>query len=180
MKKLFAPLLALFLIISLGSCEKIKELADVDFDANLETPNMTITPPSGKTIDSPGYEFIVSNKINPLANTDIKQYLNKIKEWEIHSIEVEIVSVSENNTYLKAGTKLEMKSSKHTATTTFEEDTPIQEGYTYVVPSSIHSQVEKILNDKEEFDVTFTGGLNNNATVIMKVKIDVTITANPL
>ena len=102
MKKLFAPLLALFLIISLGSCEKIKELADVDFDANLETPNMTITPPSGKTIDSPGYEFIVSNKINPLANTDIKQYLNKIKEWEIHSIEVETVSVSENRIVIGA------------------------------------------------------------------------------
>ena len=180
MRKLFTPLLALFILVSLGSCDKIKELADVDFDANLETPNMTISPPLGKNIRTSGYEFLVSNKINPLGNSDIEKYLNKIKKWDINSIEVEVISVSESNTYLKAGTKLEMKSSKHSAMSTFEEDTPIFAGYKYKVPSSVHSQVEAILNDKEEFDVDFMGGLNNDATVIMKVKIDVTITANPL
>lgn len=179
MKKLITPLLSLLLIITLGSCDKVKELADVDFDANLETPNMTITPTMGKTLGS-GYEFIVSNKINPLGNSDINKYLDKIKEWDINAIEVMVVSVSETDTYLKSGTKLEMKSSNHTATTTFDTDTPIFAGYVYKVPTSVHSKVEQILNDKEEFDVSFMGGLNNNATVIMKVKIDVTITANPL
>ncbi len=180
MKKLFTPLLALFLIVSLGSCDKIEDLTNIDFDANLETPNMTISPPLGKNIRTSGYEFLVSNKINPLGNSDIKKYLDKIKKWDINAIEVEVMSVSERNTYLKNGTKLEMKSSKHSAISTFTEDTPIFTGYKYQVPSSVHSQVEKILNDKEEFDVNFMGGLNNNATVIMKVKIDVTITANPL
>ena len=180
MKKLFTPLVALLLVFSLGSCDKAKELFDVDFDATLETENMTISPPLGKDLRTSGYEFLVSNKINPLGNTDIKKYLDKIKNWDINAIEVEVVSISESGTYLKAGTKLEMKSSKHSAMSIFTEDTPIHAGYKYKVPSSEHSKVEAILNDKEEFDVTFTGGLNNNATVIMKVMIDVTITANPL
>ena len=172
--------MTLFLVVSLGSCDKINELADVDFDANLETPNMTITPPLTKTLGDPGYEFMVSNKIIPLSDPDIEKYLDKIKNWDIKSIEVIVVSVSENNTFLKAGTKLGMKSSKHSALIPFDEDTPIQQGFKYTVPASEHSEVEIILNDKEEFEVTFTGGLNNKATVVMKVKIDVTITANPL
>jgi len=179
MKKLFIPFVALFLTISLGSCDKVKELADVDFDANLSTPNMTITPPLGK-VETSGYPFLVTNKINPLSNSDIKKYLNKIKKWDIKMIEVEIIKVSDENTFLKAGTKLEMKGTKNTASMTLTKDTKIYEGYTFKVPENVYNSVEKILNEKEEFEVNFEGGLNNNATVVMKVNIDVTITANPL
>lgn len=180
MKKLTAPLVAFLILFSFSSCDKIKELADIDFDANLETPNMTIASPIRKSVEVNGYEFLVSNKINPLENSDINEYLNKIKKWDINAVEIEIVSVSETNTYLKSGTKLEMKSSMHSAISTFEIDTPIYNGYKYNVPSSEYSKIEQILNDKEEFDVVFTGGLNNNSTVIIKVMIDVTVTANPL
>jgi len=178
MKKLLTSLVSLFLIVSLGSCDKVKELADIDFDANFSTPSMTINPSMAKT--DGGYEFLVTNKINPLGNVDVKKYLSKIKKWKVNSIEIEIIRVSESGTYLTEGTTLEMQGTKHKASVSIDKDTPITAGFKYTVPSAVYKKVEKILNDKEEFDVKFDGGLNNNATVVMKVNIDVTITANPL
>ena len=178
MKKLLTSLVSLFLIVSLGSCDKVKELADIDFDANFSTPSMTINPSMAKT--DGGYNFTVNSNINPLSNVDVKKYLSKIKKWKVNSIEIEIISVSEPGTYLTKDTKLEMQGSKNKASVTINEDTKIFEGYKYKVPSAVYKKVEKILNDKEDFDIKFDGGLNNNATVVMKVNIDVTITANPL
>lgn len=167
--------------IAFTSCDDIKDLADIEFDATLSTDNMTLTPPYEKNSTFEGYDFNVSNKINPSDDTEIKKYLDKIKDWDINSMEIEIISVSEPNTFLTSGTFVEMKSiSGTTANLSFTEDTPITAGMKYTIPPSAFNSVEQILNDKEEFDVTFDGGLNNNATVVLRVHIDVTITANPL
>ena len=179
MKKLIYPILSI-LFLSLGSCDKAKDLADVEFDAQLTTPEMTIAPSHSKKSGETGYDFSTTETINPLSNADIKEYLDKIQNWDINSVEIIVVSVSKAGTHLTAGTELEMKSDSNTSTLKFENDTPIEVGTTYDLPTEIYKGVESILNEKKEFTVSLTGGLNNDAIVVFKVNIDVTITANPL
>ncbi|MCK5782697.1 MAG: hypothetical protein KAH10_08910 [Flavobacteriales bacterium] len=179
MKKVLLPLVAV-LLLSFTSCDNIKSLADVSFDVNLTTPEMTITPPIEKVMGKNGYTFELEETIDPTINSDIKKYLKKIKKWDIQSLQIEFVSVSEEGTKFDKGTLVEFKGSGVSATLTFDDELEIKKGATIDVPSEFFDNFEKILETNNKFDVKIKGGTNNYATIKVKVNIDVTITANPL
>ena len=180
MKKLFIPFMALFLVVSLGSCDKIEELADINFDAELSSPTMTLSPPLGKTTGDGGYSFDETSTIDPSSDSDIEKYLDKIKNWDIKSITIKFIEVTESGTKLDEGTIIGLEGSGKIANLVFPQGLDIHTDYVYDVPSEFFNKVEDILNTKKAFIVRVKGGTNNYAQIKLMVTIDVKITANPL
>ena len=183
MKKLFIPFVALFLATSLGSCDKIEELADINFDAELSSPTMTLSPPPppiGKTMGDGGYSFNETSTIDPSSDSDIEKYLNNIKNWDIKSITINFIEVTESGTKLDEGTIIGLEGSGIIANLEFPQGLDIHSGYVYDVPSTFFNKVEDVLNTKKSFIVRVKGGTNNYAQIKLMVTIDVKITANPL
>ncbi|MCK5907357.1 MAG: hypothetical protein KAG37_07190, partial [Flavobacteriales bacterium] len=151
MKKLLIPLVTV-LFLSFTSCDSIESLADIDFDADLSTPTMTIAPPKviGKTLGDGGYNFSEHSTIDPISDPDIKKYLDKIKKWDIKSMQIDFTSVSKEGSKLDPGTIVEFKGSRTTATLSFPDGLDIHQGYIYDVSPDFYNNVEKILNKKEK------------------------------
>ncbi|HQQ13007.1 MAG TPA: hypothetical protein PK855_07585, partial [Bacteroidales bacterium] len=80
MKTLLKLSLILLLIgFTNTGCEKIKDLADVTFDADFtSTMDATVEPTSLKSGQAMGY-FAEETTIDPNTNEDFKTYANKIK-----------------------------------------------------------------------------------------------------
>lgn len=178
MRKIIYPLLTV-LFLSFSSCDELDDITDITFDTTIESSNMTISDPLTKDFME-AYSFDVSTDIDLSSNSQIDKYLDKIKDWDINSMTINIVSVTLPDTEFVAGTSLTISNSMTTASTVFESAYPIEAGVSIDVPEDFIYSVEEILDDKESFKLTLNGGLNNSATVVFNVVMDVTITAETL
>jgi hypothetical protein len=178
-KMFFAAILISGLMFSTG-CEKIKSLLDVKFDANYTVDmNMTVPPASG-SVKNALSAFSGSTTIDPTTNSDVAKYLNLIKSWDVTSITGTFKNVSKE-AVLENGT-LSFSSDAGTATWTFT-NVQIKNGGTFTMDDSGNqfSELSKIFSAKKVFTATVSGKTDkDDFTFTMEVKINSTITANPL
>ena len=179
MKMLFATILLSGLMFSTG-CKKVKSLLDVQFDANYTVDlNMTIPPASGttKSIQS---AFQGSATINPTSNSEVAKYLNLIKTWHVTNLTGTFKNVTKE-AVLQNGT-ITFSSDAGTATWNFT-NVPIKNGGSFSLDNNNGqwTELDKILGAKKEFTVTVSGKTDiDDFSFTMSVKVESTITANPL
>ncbi len=179
MKMLFATILLSGLMFNTG-CKKVKSLLDVTFDANYTVDmNMTIPPASG-TIKSIQSSFEGNATVDPTSNSEVAKYLNLIKTWHIKNLTGTFKNVTKE-AVLQNGT-ITFSSDAGTATWTFT-NVSIKNGGSFSMDNNKGqwAELDKILSAKKEFTITVNGKTDiDDFSFTMSVKIESTITANPL
>jgi hypothetical protein len=183
MKKLI-KISPMFLILAfLAGCEKIKDLTNVEFDTDMSTDlNINVADASSKS-SLLSYSFSDASTLDPLEDSEVKKYKEKIEDYDVNSLTATVISVSKPEVALLEGTYFQVFDSKDTATWTL--DAPF-----YVVSDAVYTldntngnwdKVRKILKRNSVFTVAAAGeSSTDNVTIVFEVSIGATVTANPL
>jgi len=177
-KMFFAAILLSGLVFSSG-CSKIKSLLDKKFDANY-TVDINIKVPALSSIKAVQGTFSESTTINLTDNSDVSQYLNLIKSWNVTKLTGTFKNVSKE-AVLQTGT-ISFSSDAGTASWTFT-DLSIKNGGTFTMDNSTGqwTEFDNILSAKKPVTVTFSGTTDeDDFTFTLSVSVNSTIVANPL
>lgn len=178
-------IILLFLSFSNAGCEKIKDLADVSFDANFDTEmNVDVKPTAQKSGLEMG-SFSETADIDPNTNEDFKTYASKIKEIKITKVVFEIIEITNapNNTVQLGSATLSVDKTGYTSAKWMESAQALTLGtkFEYSTMDAQFTYLQNILNSKEVFTVNFYGTADPvDASFKVKVSINSTIVANPL
>lgn len=178
MKKLTHILMAMLVITSFTSCEKIKELADIDFDVTYESSSIDVTPEATTAKTQGNYKFEAEEIIEFASNEDVKKYLDEIKDFEVESLVLYFENVSES--FNVETLKFIMWNTKHSKEFTFLNQL-IANNSELEISESDFSEIVSILENLEDFRFKWQGdGCDKNSNFKVKAKLKVKITANPL
>ena len=178
MKIFFAAILLSGLMLNTG-CSKIKSLLDIKFDADY-TVDLNVKIPAPSSLKAVQSSFQGSATIDPTSNSDVSKYLNLIKSWKVTGLTGTFKNVSKE-AVLQTGT-ISFSSDAGTATWNFT-NVAIKNGGTFTMDNTNGQwgELDKILSAKKPFTVTFSGTTDkDDFTFTMSVKIQSTVTANPL
>ena len=185
-KKIFINLSVLFFIsLTFSSCEKIKDLTDVDFDASLKADIPVTSAAAGmndlKTTDAT-YPFGGSAVIDPASNSDIKKYWKKIRKWEVKKITVKINSISEPATLVHGKLTVLDNSTEAILIKKDAENMSLSGGTVILtITGSNWNELINALDAKHLLIVEVSGALDKpSVNVTFRVILDLKITANAL
>lgn len=174
LKATFTTLLVAAIVFT--GCNKVKNAADVHFDANYSTDiNVTVSP--NRDING---SFNESATIDPSSNADVNTYLNLIKSWEIVGVSGEITSVSQDFTLLSA--TVSVSSADQNASWEFS-NLAVTTGSSLTLDNSggQWDTINKILAEKQAFTVSFSGQTDqDNVQFTLHVTLQSKVVANPL
>ena len=172
--------LASFLVIT--GCEKIKNLADVEFDADYSADiDVTIAPDEKSALKATqNYTFNESETIDPNSNSDFDKYADKIKDVEVKSVTAEVISINKEVTL--TATTLEIFSDNHSASWYFEEKVVnVGTSLSLQQDDAKLTAMEKIIDEREPFTVSVRGeSSKDDVQMTIRVTVKTKITANPL
>ena len=174
-----------FISIVNTGCEKIKDLADVSFDANFDTEMDVDVKPTAQKSGLEMGSFSETAEIDPNTNEDFKTYASKIKEIKITKVTFEIVEITNapNNTVQLGSATLSVDKTGYTSAKWVESAQALTVGtkFEYSTLDTQFTNLQNILNSKEVFTVNFYGTADPvDASFKVKVSINSTIVANPL
>jgi hypothetical protein len=180
MKNVLRILVLLTFTASLNSCEKIKDLFNVDIDTALEG-QMNLVSDDVALKSTEAYSINGSATIDLSDNDDLAEYTDLIEDIEVHSVTLEVVSIDSAGVMILAGSEFSISSTDNPGLTwPITSDWPIVAGTSVTLDSDDYS----VLNDMLEGDapVTFSssGSCNKgNVHISLTYSIDVTVEANP-
>jgi len=177
-KKLLFALLAVSLIV--GACNKVKDLADVTFDAEFKVDLNCEVPPGSLKSGIDG-AFAASMTIDPLSDPTVEKYIDKIKNWEVTGLTGEILSVSKEGVNL-LGADLEVFSANH-STVWHIPATALVVGQKITLDNGNGQwdTIDTILGENKVFTVSVNGTTDqDDVTFVIRVIIKTRVTANPL
>ena len=180
MKNLFKIVGVVFIAsLILVSCNKVKSLADVKFDAKFTADLDCVVPPSSlREIDA---TFSQSEVIDPTSNPDVAEYIDNIVGYEINSITATITSVSVDNTNLLTGTASVFNNSSNASWQFSNVSLVVGNSVTLGNENGQWNTVDQILMTGQPFTVMVSGETDeDNFTFTVQIVIDTEITANPL
>lgn len=163
------------LALSIAGCNKVKELLDIKFDVDFKVDMSVEAGDSG----CEGGAFSVEKTIDPLADDDVKKYIDNIKGWEVTQLSLLFKQVSPDF-YLSEG--LVKLSHQETEVIWNLDDQQIKEN-TEIFLANDNGQwqkVNEIMNKKEAFKVFFSGKADPGSDFVLQLVINSKITANPL
>lgn len=169
-------LMALLLLtgIIFTGCNKVKELADVTFNATYDA-NLNVVVPATRNVS-----FETETTIDPTADEDVAKYINNIKSFNVQSMTATITSISKDVTLVTAD--LTVFNSSKTAEWNME-NLPLTVGASIPLgnENGQWDTVNQIFDDKTAFTVKLVGETDEgDVTFTLKVSITTQITANPL
>jgi hypothetical protein len=176
MKKLNYLILGLltFSLIYAG-CNKIEEATDVEFNANYDaTLNASVPAPELKAA------FIAEDDINPLENSDVSQYIDKIKDVEIQTMTATITAIDKDVMLLSGDLDIYTDANKASWSL---KDVPLTQGAELSLgnENGEWNTVRAIFAEKKTFMVKLRGSTDKGAvSFTTKVTIGTKMTANPL
>lgn len=182
-KSLSTLLILLFMGVSFTGCEKIKSLADVKFDVDLEAVLDIVVPNEGQLKSSDvAFHFEDEKSINPRDNQDIYDYWDDIKDWAVEGIQLEVLNDGGMSVEL-TNVKVTIAISK-TNTAVFNVGTwTISEGATYELTDEDdnYNKIVNMLDAGQSFNVKFEGDCHlPGYHFIINYIQTVEVTANPL
>ncbi|MBK9291763.1 MAG: hypothetical protein IPM52_09080 [Bacteroidetes bacterium] len=178
MKKYLLIFLALTSVGFFSSCEKLKSLADVEFDADYETElNVDIQP----TFKSGVGTFNQTITIDPLTNADFQKYKDKIKNISISSAEITITQLDPSPIVI-SGTLTASAPNLPSASWSLNNETlTVNKVITLDNNNQQFDKLKDIFNTKNPFDVNVQGQASvPQGTFKCKVKFKTKVKANPL
>lgn len=174
--------LALTLIIALTGCEMIKDKATVPISTQLkaDVPIVIVTPGAAKSGNQAGAESaIVFSKSQDLSlsdNTDIKPYLDKIKEVDLTTLAVTITGLSAGQTINSVALDVTGVGNVFTQTNI----TSTNNTFTPTLTTGILDLVSaKLLKDKL-VTLTLSGNASGPMTITVSLNFGVEVVANVL
>lgn len=179
MKNYFSILsIAVLTIGLLSSCEKLKSLADVEFDADYETElDLNILP----TFKSGTGVFNQTVTIDPLTNADFLKYKDKIKNVDITSAEFTILELNPSPITISGSLTASSSNLPSASWSLNNEELTVNK---LIVLDNNNQQFDKlrdIINAKDPFDVNIQGQANEpQGSFKCKVRFKTRIKANPL
>jgi len=179
MKSTIKSTFALLFFTGLMSCE----LLNVDFDTDLSSDLNINVEDSGTKSSINAYGYTASTTLDPLSDEDVKEYKDKIEDYDVKSLTATVLSVSKPDVKLLAGTYFEIYDSEDNVRWTFTSDFIVVPGAEYTLDNSDGKweTVRNILKRNAVFTVASVGEANtNNITIVFEVSIGATVTANPL
>ena len=183
MRKIFNIGLLVLAATMFTSCEKIKDIFDVEEDTMLEGwLNIEVDEAVMKTTN--GYEFSEKVLVSPLDDEDIAEYEENIERIKATNVIATIKDVSKDDVVFEAGTKIIVKGTTE-LTWELKEPWPIVVGDEITlgddVDLKLYKKITQMLSDFETLTIIAEGECNQtNVYVTLVVGIDVTFTANPL
>jgi hypothetical protein len=159
------------------------ELLNVDFDTELSSDLNINVQDSGTKSSINEYGYTASTTLDPLSDKEVKKYKDKIEDYDVKSLTATVTYVSKPDVKLLAGTFFEMYDSKDKARWTLTSDFDVTVGAEYTLDNSEGQwdTLRTILKRNSVFTIASEGAANtNNITIVFKVNIGVTVTANPL
>ncbi|MDB4108468.1 hypothetical protein N9551_02560 [Flavobacteriaceae bacterium] len=167
----------LLTMIAVISCDKLEELADIDFTESFtETVSVDVTEES----ETP-QSWSESSTINIASNSMVQEYKDLIKDININSLEFEI------NDFLGVeGATISDASMSFGETSITLEDINLQEADTNntVFPVSGAAQLNAIADELQKANVittTFSGTISGTPVKFdVIITLDITVTANAL
>lgn len=179
-KKITLFTITLFMLVFISSCDKLKSLADVEFDANFESQmDIPIQPTALKSL--PG-TFNKSVTIDPLSNADFLKYKEKIKNISIIGATIEVTELTPTPITVN-GT---LTASDTQTPPSLSASWPINNevltvGKKITLSNSQFATLQQIFNLKTPFTVTFAGqSSESQGTIKVKVTYKTKVKANPL
>ena len=161
--------------LSIASCNKVKALLDIKFDVDVKVDMTVKADESGLE----GGAFVVDKTIDPLADEEVKKYIDNIKGWEVLQLSILFKQVNPDF-YLSEG--LVKLSSAQKEVEWNLKDQQIKKD-TKIDLSNDSGQwfiVNEIMNEKKPFNVHFSGIADPGSNFVLELIIKTKITANPL
>ncbi len=172
--------ITLFTLVFMSSCDKLKSLADVEFDANFESQmDVPIQPTSLKTL--PG-TFNTSVTIDPLSNADFLKYKEKIKDISIIGATIEITELTPTPITINGTlTASDTQNPPNLSASWPINNEVLTVGKKITLSTSQFVTLQQIFNLKTPFTVTFAGQSSaSQGTIKVKVTYKTKVKANPL
>lgn len=167
--------LSLTLIIALTGCELIKDKATIPISTQLKAdiPLVIVTP---GTKSAEAETAIVFNKSKDLAlsdNTDIKPYLEKIKEVDLNSLVVTVTGLTAGQTINSVALDVTGVGNVFTQTNI----TSTNNSFTPTIATGMLEQVStKLLNDKM-ITLTLSGNVSGPMNITVSLNFGVEVVA---
>ena len=177
-KNLFFGLLAVAFTIS--ACSTVDDLTKVTFDVEFKA-DLNCEVPAGSFKSGIDGAFAVSETIDPLSDSVVEEYIDKIKSWEVNSVTAEILSVSKEDVNL-LNAEVKVFSDAHSAVW-YMSDIPLVVGQKTTLDNGNGQwdAIDSIFGDKKVFTVSVDGTTDkDDVTFVIQVVINSTVTANPL
>jgi len=165
-------------MLVVSSCNKVKDLTTVNFDADFSTNLDCVVPASSRAVVP---TFSASAVINPTSDPNVNLYLNSIDGYEIQSINATVTSISQENVTLVSG-DLTIQNFQSNAQWAFQNEL-LNVGKTFALgnENGQWNTVSSILKDGQEFTVVITGETDfADVTFTIHVDIATKVTASPL
>jgi len=172
-------------LLMFSSCEKIKDLTDVDFDADLKADVVTMSEPEAastglKAASERSYAFEGSAVIDPTSDSEINKYWKKIRQWEIKKIVVKVKNISKNAVLKQGQLEIKDESTGDVLFTEEVQDVQLTNGLAVLTISGTYwGEVISALDSKHSLEVVISGALDQpEVSVTYGVVISVKVTAN--
>lgn len=170
----------LFSTTFFSSCEKLKSLADIEFDADFESQlDVAIQPTALKSTLG---AFNQAVTIDPLSNAEFQKYKDKIKDIHINSAEITITQLSPSPINLTTATLTASATNFQPASWTVNNETlTVGKVITLDNNQQQFNKLKAIINQKNPFEVRLQGSTNvDQGNFKAKIKFKTRVTANPL
>ena len=182
--KTFLKILIILLIgVSFSSCDDIESLADFDFNSNLGADLNVVVPATGAmkaTVKIGGISFSEEEIIDPLADSQIKKYLDNLKSFDVQEITGTVKRVSKPVTIVSGNITIS-QGSKSTSWSVTNFD--VVNGAKIILDSGEGqwATVNQILKSKGKFTAKIVGTVDNSdVSFTIYILIKVKVVANPL
>ncbi len=186
MKNLGIVALVILLSASFTSCEKVKDIFDVDVETTM-SGDLDIDIPESALKAAGPYEFDTLVVVDPMDYGDVADNKDRIESITADGIiaTVDAVKIGDKNIedLVLTDVAFTIKNSSISATWTRMEAWPIQVGSTLTLDdiNDIYSSVNEILTSVDPFTITCKGKSSlKGISITIVVDIDCTVTGNLL
>ena len=167
------------LLVTFVSCDKVKSVADVTFDATL---NSSIDATSSSETRAVSYTFSGSSVIDPTSDANINKYWDNIKNWDIQKITLKVKTIAQDANLTEGHLSVKDNSSQDVLYTADASNLPLTAGTTILeVTDGDWASIVSALSAKHSLLVSVDGAIDQpNVAITFEVIIDLKVTANPL
>jgi hypothetical protein len=182
--KTFLKTLIFFLLIGIpfSSCDDVESLADIKFNSKLSADMDVVVPNavSFKTTQVATVSFSGEEMIDPLSDSNIKKYIDKLKSFDVQEITGTVKRVSKPVT-IESGTITISQGSTSASWNISNFNVVSGAKITLDSAEGQWATVNKILKSKGKFTAKIMGTVDrDDVNFTISVLIDVKIVANPL
>jgi len=179
MKIALRILVLAMLTASLSSCEKIRDLFDVEIDTTVEGDLSFVTDETElKSTEDYGFDATVTVQV---LNEDTYEYEENIKDFMTSDVTIEVLAVDSSDVILRSGSTFTIENANAGYIWTLTDDWPIEAGFTLTLGAASLDVIDDILEDMIDFTMSTAGTCNKGGVHIeLRYGIETTAVATPL